>query len=580
MNRFIRPFNPATHLSALLTIFAAFNAAVAAPEMEGSAFVLAPHLPDVLIGSGGMRLAQATTTDRLTRRVAPTSTPTPQAEETEATVTTIEATPAPAAEITTATTTIPSAPAPANSISKDPDGIRLNFQGAALSDVLNYLSEAAGFVIVQEAPVTGTVNVVSRQSLSPEEAVDLVNAVLAEKGYVAIRTGRILKIVSRRDAQKRDLPVQTGSDPEKIPRKDEVVTQILPLRYTEAAKLVENLRPLLAETANLSANESSNTILLTDTQTNIRRIAQIIRAIDTSLSSISSIRVYPLQFADAKELATVITQLFAAGQVNPSGGGGNVPGGGRGDRGRDRWGPPQAAAATASQNDVRAAASRVIAVADEQSNSIIVSAPEEMLSTITDIITRVDTNIAEVTDTRIFRLLHADAPETADILNNLYSQTSTQPGQTGQRGGNQGAGGPGLGWPGFGGGPGGPGQVAGQGRTQTQSSQRALLQARVVAVGDPRTNSLLVNAARETMTEVAELIGRLDATDAKRQRVYVHSLEHADADSVATVLRGMLGGVNGSSTQAQTNRLLDRTATGATIDSADSGTGSGGRATR
>ena len=28
----------------------------------------------------------------------------------------------------------------------------LNFQGASLTDVLNYLSEAAGFVIVQEAP--------------------------------------------------------------------------------------------------------------------------------------------------------------------------------------------------------------------------------------------------------------------------------------------------------------------------------------------------------------------------------------------------------------------------------------------
>ncbi|MDQ3625278.1 MAG: hypothetical protein M3463_22830, partial [Verrucomicrobiota bacterium] len=87
------------------------------------------------------------------------------------------------------------------------DGIRLNFQGASLSDVLNYLSEAAGFVIVQEAPVTGTVNIVSRQSISADEAVDLLNAVLIEKGYLAIRNGRILKIVNRKDAHKRDLPV-------------------------------------------------------------------------------------------------------------------------------------------------------------------------------------------------------------------------------------------------------------------------------------------------------------------------------------------------------------------------------------
>jgi hypothetical protein len=95
------------------------------------------------------------------------------------------------------------------------DGILLNFQGASLSDVLNYLSEAAGFVILQEAPIAGTVNVVSRQPVSREEAVDLVNAVLVEKGYVAIRNGRILKIVNRKDASKLDLPVVAGSDPEK-----------------------------------------------------------------------------------------------------------------------------------------------------------------------------------------------------------------------------------------------------------------------------------------------------------------------------------------------------------------------------
>ena len=70
--------------------------------------------------------------------------------------------------------------------------IVLNFQGASLSDVLNYLSDAAGFVIVQEQPVSGTVNIVSRQPISAEEAVDLLNTVLIEKGYVAIRNGRIL----------------------------------------------------------------------------------------------------------------------------------------------------------------------------------------------------------------------------------------------------------------------------------------------------------------------------------------------------------------------------------------------------
>jgi type II secretory pathway component GspD/PulD (secretin) len=72
------------------------------------------------------------------------------------------------------------------------------------------------------------------------------------------------------------------------------------------------------------------------------------------------------------------------------------------------------------------------------------------------------------------------------------------------------------------------------------------------AVGDPRTNSLVVSAARETMMQIAEMVGRLDSTDAKKQRVYVHSLEHADADAVASVLRGMLGDQSMSGSRSQT----------------------------
>ncbi len=454
--------------------------------------------------------------------------------------------------------------------------IMLNFQGASLTDVLNYLSEAAGFVIVQEAPVSGTVNVVSRQAITAEDAVDLLNAVLTEKGYVAIRNGRILKIVKRDGAQKRDLPVHTGSDPELIPRKDEMVTQILPLRFGEAAKLVENLRPLLADNATISANDSSNSILLTDTQTNIRRIAEIIRAIDTSVASISTLHVYPLKFANAKALAAVITELFAANTAGGTGGGGRGRGGfgggfpGFGGPGGGGGGGQQPTA----QSEARQANSRVIAVADDQSNSLIVSAPEEVIPNITEVVNRIDTNITEVSMTRVFHLERADALETAELITSAFGDsTAAQTAQSNQRGqGRQGGGG----FNPF-------GQQQPQ-STNAGKSERALLEARVVAVGDARTNSLLVSAARETMSTIAEIVGRLDANDAKKQHVYIHSLQHADAEGVADVLKGMLGQqTTTNGTQNGASRLNQRSSTGATMDTSDassnlSGSGSGGRA--
>ena len=454
---------------------------------------------------------------------------------------------------------LPTAAPPAATPAMAKGEIRLNFQNASLADVLTYLSEAAGFIILQDAPVSGTVNVVSKQPVSVEDAIDLLNSVLVDKGYIAIRNGRILKIVSRTGAQKLDIPVMAGSDPTQIPRKDGMVTQILPVRYVDATKLVENLRPLLSLDATLSANEASNALLLADTQTNIHRIAEIVHALDTSVSSISAIRVFQLQYADSKSLANVLTQLFATDQSSatrtngagaPGGRSANLPpwanammgGMGAGARG----GNNQAASSAAQQ-----AASRVVAVSDDQSNSVIVSAPEAAMSTITEILGRIDTNIADITETRIFRLLHADATELANILNSLYSDSTSLPTAGSNSTANRRP------------------QTPAASTNTSNRSERSLLQSRVVAVSDPRTNSLLVSAARDSMAQIALTVGRLDSDDSRKQKVFVHSLENADPDNVATILRGMFGGQSSSSnsgSQPLSNQLNQRTSTGASSD--------------
>lgn len=188
--------------------------------------------------------------------------------------------------------------------------LTFNFRGASLDTVLDYMSKTAGFVIIRNATITGRVDVVSHQPLSQDEAVELLNTILNENGYAAIRNGRILTIVTRDDAKKRDIPVRKGSDPSQIIKSDEMVTQILPVRYADANQLVENIKPLLPSYASITANQSSNAIILTDTQNNIRRVAEIIKALDTSISEVSTIKVFSLKYADAKEVADLINKLF------------------------------------------------------------------------------------------------------------------------------------------------------------------------------------------------------------------------------------------------------------------------------
>lgn len=101
---------------------------------------------------------------------------------------------------------------------EDKDHLRLNFQGVPLDAVLDYLSRVGGFVIIKSVDVSGKVSVVSHQPLNREETIKLLNTVLNEKGYAAIRNGRTLTIVNRSDAKQRDIPVHVEISLRRFPR--------------------------------------------------------------------------------------------------------------------------------------------------------------------------------------------------------------------------------------------------------------------------------------------------------------------------------------------------------------------------
>src|SRR6185503_16074901 len=102
--------------------------------------------------------------------------------------------------------------------------------------------------------------------------------------YAAIQQGRVLKIVSRDKAKTANIPVRTGSDPTKIEATDELITQVIPLRSTDAMQLKNDLAPMISPEASFSANASSNSLIITDTSANIKRVVEIVHAMDASES--------------------------------------------------------------------------------------------------------------------------------------------------------------------------------------------------------------------------------------------------------------------------------------------------------
>jgi type II secretory pathway component GspD/PulD (secretin) len=448
--------------------------------------------------------------------------------------------------------------------------LRLNFRGAPLEMVLDYLSEAAGFIIVLETEVRGKLDVWSNQPLSKDEAVDLLNKVLAKNGYAAIRDGRTLTIVSRDEAKKRDIPVRAGNNPADIPKSEAIVTQIIPVRFINAVQVARDLQPLFPPSATIASNEGGNAVVVTDTQASIRRIAEIIRALDTSIASVSAVRVFPLRYADAKALATVVRDLFASSDTGRAGNQqqqqifrgfrGGPPGFG-GDQGGQQ-----------ASGSSRVATPRVVAVADERSNSLVVSAPEDQMTLIADLVEQVDVDVEDVTELRVFRLRFADAQETADLINELFPDPTTQNNQS-------------RGQVRFGGGfP--PGLAGRAQNANAEQSTRLQKQSRVLAVPDLRTQSVVVSAARELMDQIAVMIAQLDSDPARKQRVFTFSVENTDPAAVEEILRGLFETQNtrnrAATTRANTRQAgsqLNNRATTTMQNQGRTGTGLGGGAT-
>ncbi|MCX7723073.1 MAG: hypothetical protein N2379_08470 [Verrucomicrobiae bacterium] len=409
-------------------------------------------------------------------------------------------------------------------------GIRLNFRGAPLELVLDYLSEAAGFIIKPEVDVKGKVDVWSAHPLTKDEAVELLNSVLSKNGYAVLRDGRTLTIVTKEEARRRSIPVRRGYEPESIPKTDEIVTQIIPVRFINAVQLAKDLQPLIPSQATITANQGGNAIVITDTQANIRRIAEIIKALDTSVASVSAVRVFALRYADAKTLASIIRDVFQTPTTSSTDVTARF-------FARFRGGPFGAPQESSGESEAggRPGASRVTAVADERSNSLVVSAPEDLMPTIEELVKAVDVNVEDITELRVFKLKHADPQEMAELLTNLFpDETTTQSSQRGGFGRFFAFGPPGM-------------QQAG-----ADTSERMRKQGRVIAVADPRTGSVVVTASRELMRQIERMIEELDADPARKQKVFVFDVENTDPAQVQAILQNLFSSQSGTTTGTRT----------------------------
>ncbi len=339
--------------------------------------------------------------------------------------------------------------------------VSLNFVNADIEEVIKAVSHITGRNFVVDPRVKGTINIISSTPVAAPLAYDILLSTLRMQGFAAVEAGGVTKILPEADAKLYVSGVHGSNNGEKL------VTRVFVLQYESAAQLVPVLRPLIPPNNIIVAYPGSNTLVVTDYASNVKRIAQIVDAIDQP--SKAAPIIIPVKLASAVEIAQIINHLLQDG----------VPG--------------AAGVGDTSQ--------RFILLADARTNNLLLRTENpERIERVRDLVARLDVNTGSLGNMHVVYLKNAEAVKLAQTLRSVLSgDTSATASSSGSAAVA----------------PGSPAVASLASSSSGSGGGGGIIQA------DAATNSLIITASSNIFNNIRAVI---DMLDVRRAQVFVEAL--------------------------------------------------------
>jgi len=187
--------------------------------------------------------------------------------------------------------------------------ISVNFQDTDINQVLKVLGDITKTVIIPNKDLKGKITIVSLEKVKPEAVENVLESALNIRGFTLVRSKDVLKVIPLPETKQTNVAVEIGSSPENIEEKDIVITQVMPLKYSSALQLKTMLQPLVGKHGNILANERTNTLIITDTSSNIKRLATIISEMEKPLPAKTQVKTFVLNYGNAEKIAKILNDL-------------------------------------------------------------------------------------------------------------------------------------------------------------------------------------------------------------------------------------------------------------------------------
>ena len=180
-----------------------------------------------------------------------------------------------------------------------------NLRNADIRAVITEVSRVTGKNFVIDPRVQGKISIVSSTPMSNHALYQVFLSVLQVSGYAAIPSGDIIKIIPNIDAKTQSPDLINGM--RNPPQGDDMMVAVVPVHYVPSEQLVPVLRPLMPQWSSVSAYAPSNMLILSGRANNIKSLAKIIKQVDSS--SANGIDMVPLRHALAMDVTNTLKDL-------------------------------------------------------------------------------------------------------------------------------------------------------------------------------------------------------------------------------------------------------------------------------
>jgi general secretion pathway protein D len=162
-----------------------------------------------------------------------------------------------------------------------------------------------------EGKVQGKITLQTFRKVPTKDLYSVFEQILAVNGITVVKSGNFYRFVPIRDSSKKALNLHYGNKT-RIPNKDRVVIQLIPLKNLPPATVKKTIAPLITKNGILLDIPETNILMLIDLASSAKQVTHVVEALDTDKVSSSDIQLYAINHSDPEIVAEELKEIFGS----------------------------------------------------------------------------------------------------------------------------------------------------------------------------------------------------------------------------------------------------------------------------